>query len=63
MAQYLAEEQREIAILFAEGVALKTGVLELLDHLDRIGLPRAIASSSSRASVREHLVPRHIRSV
>jgi HAD superfamily hydrolase (TIGR01509 family) len=55
MERYLVEEQREIAALFAEGVALKTGVLDLLDHLDRIGMPRAVATSSSRGSAREHL--------
>src|SRR5712672_3222390 len=31
--------------------ALKTGALELLDALDRFGLPRAIATSSSRRTV------------
>ena len=41
--------------MLAEGVALKAGVLELLDHLDELGLPRAVATSSSRANAREHL--------
>lgn len=36
-------------------VRLKTGVLEVLDHLDERGLPRAIASSSSRQSVLGHM--------
>jgi HAD superfamily hydrolase (TIGR01509 family) len=36
-------------------VALKTGVLEILDHLDRAGLPRAIATSSRRSDVEHHL--------
>jgi HAD superfamily hydrolase (TIGR01509 family) len=36
-------------------VALKTGVLEILDHLDRAGLPRAIATSSRRTDVEHHL--------
>lgn len=35
--------------------ALKPGVLELLDLLDQIALPRAIATSSSGASVERHL--------
>lgn len=39
----------------ATGVALKTGVVELLDHLDELGLPRAIATSSSHRSVQSHL--------
>ena len=34
---------------------VKPGVLELLDLLDALGLPRAIATSSSRATVRRHL--------
>ncbi len=52
---YVVEEQRVIAALFAEGVALKTGVLELLDHLDALGLPRAVATSSGRGSVQANL--------
>ncbi len=39
----------------AAGVALKAGVVELLDHLDELGLPRAIATSSSHRSVQTHL--------
>jgi HAD superfamily hydrolase (TIGR01509 family) len=34
---------------------LKPGVVELLDLLDALGLPRAIATSSSRATARRHL--------
>lgn len=34
---------------------LKPGVLELLDLLDQLGLPRAIATSSSRTAVEHHL--------
>lgn len=36
-------------------IALKTGVLELLDHLDEAGLPRAIATSSRPIDVAHHL--------
>lgn len=36
-------------------IALKTGVLELLDHLDAAGIPRAIATSSRRVDVDHHL--------
>lgn len=39
----------------ATGIALKAGALELLDHLDELGLPRAIATSSSHRSVAAHL--------
>ncbi|MDO8381202.1 HAD family phosphatase [Phenylobacterium sp.] len=38
-----------------EGIALKAGVLELLDTLDALGLPRAIATSSSHRAVEAHL--------
>jgi HAD superfamily hydrolase (TIGR01509 family) len=55
MGRFLTEERREIAALFAEGVALKAGVVELLDHLDALGLPRAVATSSSRDAVDAHL--------
>ncbi|HEY9219484.1 MAG TPA: HAD family phosphatase [Phenylobacterium sp.] len=37
------------------GIALKGGVVELLDHLDALALPRAIATSSSHRSVQAHL--------
>jgi HAD superfamily hydrolase (TIGR01509 family) len=39
------------------GVALKAGVIELLDHLDEAQVPRAIATSSSHAAVQRTLGP------
>ena len=36
---------------------LKAGVAELIDHLDRLGLPKAIATSSPREAVDHHLGP------
>lgn len=36
---------------------LKAGVTELLDQLDALGLPRAIATSSGPEAVRRHLEP------
>jgi len=42
------------------GIALKSGVLEILDQLDVVGLPRAIATSSSLAAVRQSLGPHGI---
>ncbi len=39
------------------GVALKAGVLELLDHLDAARIPRAIATSSSHGAVQRTLGP------
>jgi HAD superfamily hydrolase (TIGR01509 family) len=42
---------------FADGVALKPGVVELLDHLDRAPTPRAICTSSSPNAVNRSLGP------
>jgi HAD superfamily hydrolase (TIGR01509 family) len=53
--RFLVEERREIEALFAEGVVLKAGVVELLDALDDLGLLYAIATSSSRGSVEAHI--------
>jgi beta-phosphoglucomutase-like phosphatase (HAD superfamily) len=39
------------------GIALKAGVAEILDFLDAASLPRAIATSSSLAAVRQSLGP------
>jgi HAD superfamily hydrolase (TIGR01509 family) len=36
-------------------LCLKAGVVELLDHLDEIRLPRAVATSSSHRSAQRHL--------
>ncbi len=55
LARYLMEEQREVDALFAEGVALKAGVRELLKHLGDAGLPCAVATSSGRGAVEAHL--------
>ncbi len=41
----------------AAGVALKTGVVEILDYLTAVGLPCAIATSSSLAAVQRNLEP------
>jgi HAD superfamily hydrolase (TIGR01509 family) len=41
----------------ALGVAVKAGVVELLDYLDAAGIPRAIATSSGHPSVKRTLGP------
>ena len=41
----------------AAGIALKAGVIEILDALDAAGTPRAIATSSSLNAVRQSLGP------
>lgn len=40
-----------------EGVAIKAGVVELLDALDALGLPRAVATSSGHQNVERQLRP------
>ena len=46
---------RHFEILAATRLALKPGAIELLDTLDDLGLPRAIATSSARETVEHHL--------
>lgn len=41
----------------ADGVPVKAGVERLLDVLERAGVPRAVATSSSHAAVERHLGP------
>lgn len=41
-------------------LALKPGALELLDTLDRIRLPRAIATSSSHSTAERHLITHNL---
>ncbi|MGZ6039483.1 MAG: HAD family hydrolase [Phenylobacterium sp.] len=50
VSKHFREEQ-------AAGIALKSGVVEILDHLDAAGLPRAIATSSTRYAVEQSLGP------
>jgi beta-phosphoglucomutase-like phosphatase (HAD superfamily) len=49
--------ERRVKERLAAGVALKHGVIELLDLLDELNLPRAIVTSSSHATVDAHLGP------
>jgi HAD superfamily hydrolase (TIGR01509 family) len=50
-----ANWSRHFRLIAADKLALKPGALELLDTLDQLKLPRAIATSSSRATVEHHL--------
>jgi len=54
---FIAAVSRRHAATCRAGVAVKTGVIELLDLLDALGLPRAIATSSDRRVVAERLGP------
>jgi len=49
---------RHFEALAAAGPPLKAGAVELLDLLDELRLPRAIATSNSHAVVQRHLVSR-----
>jgi HAD superfamily hydrolase (TIGR01509 family) len=55
--RWRAEAMVRVEAALAAGVALKPGVLDLLDRLDALALPRAIATSSGPPGVRSHLGP------
>lgn len=57
MAAWQAAMRAEMKAMHAAGVALKTGVVEMLDALDALGLPRAVATSSSRETLEASLDP------
>lgn len=57
---FAADELRDAAALIFDELIdrqllLKPGVLEVLDLLDGLGLPRAIATTSSHATVQRHI--------
>ena len=52
---YYARMTDRFVALSATELRLKPGVLELLDLLDNLDLPRCIATSSAHATVRAHL--------
>jgi len=53
--QFRAAWHRHFDVIVATRLSLKPGVLELLDALDRLKLPRAIATSSAHRTVQHHL--------
>jgi HAD superfamily hydrolase (TIGR01509 family) len=54
--EFLTEASRWMSELIEVGaLQVKPGVLELLSDLDRIGMPKAVATSSSRAKASHHL--------
>ncbi len=52
---FRAAWHRHYAVIAQDGVLLKPGALALLDTLDALGLPRAIATSSRHETARGHL--------
>jgi HAD superfamily hydrolase (TIGR01509 family) len=51
---------RHFWVIAETRLALKPGALELLDTLDQLRLPRAIATSSSRRTVERHLTAHNL---
>ena len=47
--------ERRFHLVADAGICLKAGVLELLDHLDAIALPRAICTGSGHPAVERHM--------
>lgn len=52
---YFARVWSDVEIILEAEVRLKTGVMEILDYLDALGIPRAIATSNSRQAVDRYL--------
>jgi HAD superfamily hydrolase (TIGR01509 family) len=55
IADFNARVMQHVDLACEAGIALKAGVVEILDRLDALGLPRAIATSSSHRAVEAHL--------
>jgi HAD superfamily hydrolase (TIGR01509 family) len=49
------EAVRRFHLVADAGICLKAGVVELLDHLDALALPRAICTGSGHQAVRTHM--------
>ncbi|MGR4867050.1 HAD family hydrolase [Caulobacter sp. LARHSG274] len=52
---YFQRTWADVEALLEAEVRLKTGVMEILDYLDALAIPRAIATSNSRQSVDRYL--------
>jgi HAD superfamily hydrolase (TIGR01509 family) len=52
---YLAAYRRERSRLLAQGVPLKPGAVEILNHLHQMQIPLGLATSSSRETTAHHL--------
>nr|WP_298686633.1 HAD family phosphatase [uncultured Dongia sp.] len=53
--QYFAQMVGHFELLAATQLRLKPGVVELLDFLDQLEMPRCIATSSAHSTVQSHL--------
>ncbi len=54
-AAFRDEATRRFHLVADAGICLKTGVVELLDHLDVLALPRAICTGSGPHEVKKHM--------
>lgn len=52
---YFKRTWTDVELILEAEVRLKTGVMEILDYLDALGVPRAIATSNSREAVERYL--------
>jgi HAD superfamily hydrolase (TIGR01509 family) len=57
LAALIATWGRHFQALTLAGLPLKPGAIELLDLLDELGLPRAIATSNTHATIQRNLSP------
>ncbi|HEX2561149.1 HAD family phosphatase [Phenylobacterium sp.] len=57
---FWADSGKRFRAMAETQLCLKAGVVELLDHLDHLGLPRAIATSSGRGTVDHHLAAQNM---
>jgi HAD superfamily hydrolase (TIGR01509 family) len=55
MPDYSRQYSAQVKALLQAGVPLKSGAFELVDHVSSSGIPKAIATSSNRASALHHL--------
>ncbi|MGH6992066.1 MAG: HAD family hydrolase [Caulobacteraceae bacterium] len=55
LSAYDEEVEERVVRELEAGVILKSGVVEILDHLDALGMPRAVATSSAHAHVERWL--------
>jgi HAD superfamily hydrolase (TIGR01509 family) len=56
MTDYLTECRARIASMVEAGIPLKSGALDLIDHLSRRDIPTAVATSSSRKTAMRYLL-------
>jgi HAD superfamily hydrolase (TIGR01509 family) len=52
---FFSRYRSRMEVAIADGLPLMRGVLEILDHLDALGLPAAVCTSTGAARARHHL--------